>query len=62
MLERGLQELEEQERVAHQEPPQNSQQSRQPEQRAPGWFFEEAITDGGDDFGMSDGLTLAQRM
>ena len=63
MLERGLQELEGQERVAHrEEPPQNPQQSRQTEQRPPGWFFDEAITDGGDDFGMSDGLTLAQRM
>ena len=33
------------------------QQSRQSEQPPLGWFFDEAITEGGDDFGMSDGLT-----
>lgn len=65
MLERGLQELREQ--ATQQEDPQQSEQpdpqrSDRPDQRPPGWFFDEAITDGGDDFGMSDGLTLAQRM
>ena len=68
LLERGLQELEEQERAAQREEPQQStqpedpQQSQHPEQRQPGWFFDEATSDPGDDFGMSDGLTLAQHM
>ena len=59
MMERGLQELAEQDQDTQQEDPRPS---GQPKQRPPGWFFDEAITDGGDDFGMSDGLTLAQRM
>ena len=77
LLERGLQELEEQERAAQreepqqsaqpQEPQQNAQQedprqNQHPEQRQPGWIFDEATSDNGDDFGMSDGLTLAQHM
>ena len=66
MLERALQELEERDDAAHREEPQGSvlreNSQERSEERQPGWFFDVATTDGGDDFGLNDGLTLAQRM
>ena len=71
MMERGLQELGEQELSqlgtaeegsqldTEQEEPQ---QSRQPAQRPLGWFFDEATRDERDPYGINDGLTLAQRV
>ena len=71
MMERGLEELGEQEQsqlgtevedsqadTVQEEP----QRGRQSPQRPLGWFFDEAIRDDGDDFGINDGLTLAQRV